>query len=48
MAILANDLKEKGPEQPAWQNYSKLRQNTIVIWERPGWLAGNIKTRQQL
>lgn len=24
MAILALDLKEGGPEQPKWQNYSKL------------------------
>lgn len=26
MAVLAEDLREKGPEQLVWQNYSKLSQ----------------------
>ena len=24
MSVLVLDLKDKGPEQPGWQNYSKL------------------------
>ena len=24
LAVLANDLRDQGPVQPAWQNYSKL------------------------
>ena len=39
MAVLANDLKEKGPEQPTWQNYSKLSQEEYHCHLGVSWVA---------
>jgi len=44
MAVLAEDLREKGPEQLVWQN--SVRPNTIATWERLGLLAGGIRAGQ--
>jgi len=39
MALLAVDLKEKGPEQPKWQNYSKLSQTEYHCHLGTSWVA---------
>ena len=39
MTILAKDLQEKGPEQPAWQNYSKLSQTEYHCHLGTSWVA---------
>jgi mRNA-degrading endonuclease RelE of RelBE toxin-antitoxin system len=39
MAILAEDLREKGPEQIAWQNYSKLSQTEYHCHLGTSWVA---------
>lgn len=39
MAILANDLKDKGPEQPTWQNYSKLSHTEYHCHLGTSWVA---------
>ena len=39
MAILAKDLKERGPEQPTWQNYSKLSQTEYHCHLGTSWVA---------
>lgn len=31
LVALVLDLKEKGPEQPKWQNYSKLKQHRTSL-----------------
>ncbi len=39
MAILSKDLREKGPEQPAWQNYGKLSQTEYHCHLGTSWVA---------
>lgn len=39
MAILANDLKDKGPNQPKWQNYSKLSPTEYHCHLGSSWIA---------
>jgi mRNA-degrading endonuclease RelE of RelBE toxin-antitoxin system len=39
MAVLAEDLREKGPEQLAWQNYSKLSQTEYQCHLGTSWVA---------
>jgi mRNA-degrading endonuclease RelE of RelBE toxin-antitoxin system len=39
MAILANDLREKGPKQPTWQNYSKLSRTEYHCHLGMSWVA---------
>lgn len=39
MAVLANDLKESGPEQPKWQNYSKLSSTEYHCHLGTSWVA---------
>ncbi len=39
LAILANDLKECGPVQPKWQNYSKLSSTEYHCHLGISWVA---------
>ncbi len=39
MAVLAMDLKEKGPEQANWQNYSKLSPTEYHCHLGTSWVA---------
>ena len=39
MAVLAKDLQEKGPEQPTWQNYSKLSKTEYHCHLGTSWVA---------
>ncbi len=39
VALLVNDLHEKGPEQPTWQNYSKLNSNDYHCHLGTSWVA---------
>jgi len=39
MAVLAKDLQEKGPEQPTWQNYSKLSKTEYHCHMGTSWVA---------
>lgn len=39
MAVIANDLKENGPEQPKWQNYSKLSDTKYHCHLGTAWVA---------
>lgn len=39
MAVLAMDLKENGPEQPNWQNYSKLSPTEYHCHLGTSWVA---------
>ncbi|RLC19101.1 MAG: hypothetical protein DRI57_07640 [Deltaproteobacteria bacterium] len=39
VALLLKDLKEKGPEQPKWQNYSKLSQTKYHCHLGTSWVA---------
>jgi mRNA-degrading endonuclease RelE of RelBE toxin-antitoxin system len=39
MAILVEDLREKGPEQPKWQNYSKLSETEYHCHVGTSWVA---------
>jgi len=38
-AALVNDLKDKGPEQPNWQNYSKLSKTEYHCHLGTSWVA---------
>ena len=37
--VLANDLQDNGPEQPAWQNYSKLSPTEYHCHLGTSWVA---------
>jgi hypothetical protein len=39
MAVLAMDLKDKSPEQPNWQNYSKLSSTEYHCHLGTSWVA---------
>jgi mRNA-degrading endonuclease RelE of RelBE toxin-antitoxin system len=39
LAILAQDLYEKGPEQPTWQNYGKLSETEYHCHLARSWVA---------
>lgn len=39
MTVLAKDLREKGPEQRTWQNYSKLSQTEYHCHLGRSWVA---------
>lgn len=39
MAVLAMDLKDKGPEQPNWKNYSKLSSTEYHCHLGTSWVA---------
>ena len=39
MSILAMDLKDTGPEQPKWQNYSKLSSTEYHCHLGTSWVA---------
>ena len=39
MALLAEDLREKGPEQPKWPNYSKLGKTAYHCHLAFSWVA---------
>jgi len=39
MAVLAMDLEDKGPEQPSWQNYSKLSSTEYHCHLGSSWVA---------
>ncbi len=38
-ALLVLDLKEKGPEQPKWQNYSRLSETEYHCHLGTSWVA---------
>lgn len=39
LVMLTDDLREKGPEQPQWQNYSKLSKNEYHCHLGYSWVA---------
>ena len=39
MSVLVLDLKDKGPEQPGWQNYSKLSETEYHCHLGTSWVA---------
>ena len=39
VALLIADLRDKGPEQPRWQNYSKLSKNEYHCHLGTSWVA---------
>ena len=39
LAVLIKDLHENGPEQPAWQNYSKLSSTEYHCHLGTSWVA---------
>lgn len=39
LVVLAQDLQDRGPEQPGWQNYSKLSKTTYHCHLGTSWVA---------